>query len=81
MHQLFTMDAYTVVTINTEAGATSHQTRVVRNNLLPAWNEKMAFTDVALGNMMSLALYDHKKLTSDIFLGQVSLARKIVSAN
>lgn len=72
MHAFFTLDAYTVATINTEAGATSQQTRVVRNSLLPVWNQKITFSDVALGNMLSLALYDHKKLTSDVYLGQVS---------
>ena len=72
LHAFFTMDAYTVITISTEAGNTSHQTRVVRNNLTPVWNEKVSFTDVALGNMLSLAIFDHKKLTSDVFLGQVA---------
>lgn len=75
LHAFFTMDAYAVASVSTEAGVTSHQTRVVRNNLMPIWNEKLAFEDVALGNMLSLALYDHKKLTSDVFLGQVGLCQ------
>ena len=74
LHAFFTMDAYTVVTISTEAGITSRQTRVVRNHLMPIWNEKIGFEDVALNNMLTLAIFDHKKLTSDICLGQVHCA-------
>lgn len=72
LHTFFTLDAYAVVTVNTEAGPTSRHTRVVRNNLMPIWNEKIAFEDVALSNMLTLAIFDHKKLTADVHLGQVS---------
>ena len=67
----FTMDAYTVATVSTEAGTTSRQTRVVRNNLMPRWNETISFSDVALSNVFTLAIFDHKKLTSHVSLGQV----------
>ena len=38
---------------------------------MPAWQERLGFSDVALGDTLSLSIFDHKKLTSDLFLGQV----------
>ncbi len=52
---------------------TSHHTKIERNNLQPHWNERCTFEDVALSNNLTVAIFDHKKLSSDIFLGQVSL--------
>ena len=46
--------------------------QVARNTLVPAWQERLGFNDVALGDTVSLAIFDHKKLTSDVFLGQVT---------
>ena len=49
----------------------AHGCQVARNTLVPAWQERLGFSDVALGDTLSLSIFDHKKLTSDLFLGQV----------
>ena len=67
------MDSYSVVSCTSEAGVTSHHTKIERNNLQPHWNERCTFEDVALSNNLTVAIFDHKKLSSDIFLGQVAL--------
>ncbi|KAK9808775.1 hypothetical protein WJX72_003363 [[Myrmecia] bisecta] len=74
LHTFYTMDSYAVVSVSSEAGVTSHQTKVDRNNLQPHWNEHVTFGDVALSNSITVTLFDHKKLTSDVFLGQVGVA-------
>lgn len=66
------MDSYSVVSCTSEAGVTSHHTKIERNNLQPHWNERCTFEDVALSNNLTVAIFDHKKLSSDIFLGQVA---------
>lgn len=74
LHAFFTMDAYTVATVSSGAAGiapTSRQTRVFRNSLTPSWNETLSFSDVPSVASLRLALYDHKKLTSDVYLGQV----------
>ena len=50
--------------------------QVARNTLTPGWHERLGFSDVALGDSITLALFDHKKLTADVFLGQVSLTAR-----
>ena len=47
-------------------------TQVARNTLMPGWHERLGFSDVALGDTVTLAIYDHKKLTADLFMGQAS---------
>ncbi|KAL3144166.1 hypothetical protein ABBQ32_003950 [Trebouxia sp. C0010 RCD-2024] len=74
MHTFYTMDSYTVVSCTSEAGVTSHHTKIERNNLQPHWNERCIFEDVALSNSLTVAIFDHKKLSSDLFLGQVGVA-------
>ena len=69
------MDSYSVVSCSSEAGVTSHHTKIERNNLQPHWNERCIFQDVALSNSLTVAIFDHKKLSSDLFLGQVCLSR------
>lgn len=71
LHTFYTMDSYTVVSCTSEAGVTSHHTKIERNNLQPHWNERCIFEDVALSNSLTVAIFDHKKLSSDLFLGQV----------
>ena len=71
LHAFYTMDSYTVVSCTSEAGVTSHHTKIERNNLQPHWNERCIFEDVALSNSLTVAIFDHKKLSSDLFLGQV----------
>jgi len=73
LHTFYTMDSYSVVSCTSEAGVTSHHTKIERNNLQPHWNERCTFEDVALSNNLTVAIFDHKKLSSDIFLGQVAL--------
>lgn len=73
LHAFYTMDSYTVVSCTSEAGVTSHHTKIERNNLQPHWNERCIFEDVALSNSLTVAIFDHKKLSSDLFLGQVSI--------
>lgn len=73
LHTFYTMDSYTVVSCTSEAGVTSHHTKIERNNLQPHWNERCIFEDVALSNSLTVAIFDHKKLSSDLFLGQVCL--------
>ena len=73
LHTFYTMDSYTVVSCTSEAGVTSHHTKIERNNLQPHWNERCIFEDVALSNSLTVAIFDHKKLSSDLFLGQVRL--------
>lgn len=73
LHTFYTMDSYTVVSCTSEAGVTSHHTKIERNNLQPHWNERCVFEDVALSNSLTVAIFDHKKLSSDLFLGQVCL--------
>ena len=72
LHTFYTMDSYSVVSCTSEAGVTSHHTKIERNNLQPHWNECCTFEDVALSNNLTVAIFDHKKLSSDIFLGQVA---------
>lgn len=72
LHTFYTMDSYSVVSCTSEAGVTSHHTKIERNNLQPHWNERCTFEDVALSNNLTVAIFDHKKLSSDIFLGQVA---------
>lgn len=74
LHSFYTMDAYAVVTCSGDGGLSSCQTRVERNNMQPHWNERCSFPDAALGNSVLVALFDHNKLTSDVFLGQVGCA-------
>ena len=71
LHSFYTMDAYAVVTCSGDGGLSSCQTKVERNNMQPHWNERCSFPDAALGNSVLVALFDHNKLTSDVFLGQV----------
>ena len=71
LHTFYTMDSYSVVSCTSEAGVTSHHTKIERNNLQPHWNERCNFDDVALTNSLTVAIFDHKKLSSDVFLGQV----------
>ena len=71
LHTFYTMDSYSVVSCTSEAGVTSHHTKIERNNLQPHWNERCVFEDVALSNSLTVAIFDHKKLSSDLFLGQV----------
>ncbi|KAK9809768.1 hypothetical protein WJX73_004442 [Symbiochloris irregularis] len=76
LHAFFTMDAYTEATVSSgESGMpnTSRQTRVFRNSLTPSWNETLSFSDIPFIASLTLALYDHKKLTSDVYLGQAQL--------
>ncbi|DBA93880.1 TPA: hypothetical protein ACH3X3_013925 [Trebouxia sp. C0006] len=73
LHTFYTMDSYSVVSCTSEAGVTSHHTKIERNNLQPHWNERCTFEDVALSNNLTVAIFDHKKLSSDIFLGQVGV--------
>ena len=75
LHTFYTMDSYSVVSCSSEAGVTSHHTKIERNNLQPHWNERCIFQDVALSNSLTVAIFDHKKLSSDLFLGQVCLSR------
>ena len=72
LHTFYTMDSYSVVSCTSEAGVTSHHTKIERNNLQPHWNERCTFDDVALSNSLTVAIFDHKKLSSDVFLGHVS---------
>ena len=71
LHSFYTIDGYVQVTVNSEAGATSLATRSERGHMSPVWNQMLAFSDVALGNTFTVSLYDHKKLSSDVLLGQV----------
>lgn len=71
LHTFYTMDSYGVVSCTSEVGVTSHHTKIERNNLQPHWNERCTFEDVALCNSLTVAIFDHKKLSSDLFLGQV----------
>ncbi|KAL0042783.1 hypothetical protein WJX79_011021 [Trebouxia sp. C0005] len=73
LHTFYTMDSYSVVSCTSEAGVTNHHTKIERNNLQPHWNERCTFEDVALSNNLTVAIFDHKKLSSDIFLGQVGV--------
>lgn len=82
LHAFFSMDAYAVVTVsNDEAGmpAAFRQTRVFRNSLTPSWNESLSFSGIQSASSLTLALYDHKKLTSDIYLGQVCLLPPVIA--
>jgi hypothetical protein len=71
LHSFYTIDGYVQVTVNSEAGATSLSTRSERGNVSPVWNQMLTFSDVALGNTLTVSLFDHKKLSSDVLLGQV----------
>jgi len=71
LHSFYTIDGYVQVTVNSEAGATSLATRSERGHVSPVWNQMLAFSDVALGNTFTVSLFDHKKLSSDVLLGQV----------
>ena len=59
------------ITADALALSCAHACQVARNTLVPAWQERLGFSDVALGDTLSLSIFDHKKLTSDLFLGQV----------
>ena len=78
LHAFYTMDSYTVVSCTSEAGVTSHHTKIERNNLQPHWNERCMFEDVALSNSLTVAIFDHKKLSSDLFLGQVGVRHLVI---
>ena len=71
LHSFYTLDGYVQVTVNTEAGPMSQNTKIERGNVAPVWNKMLTFSDVALGNTITISLFDHKKLSSDVLLGQV----------
>ena len=71
LQSFYTIDGYVQVAVNTESGVTSLSTKTERGNVAPVWNKMLAFSDVALGNTFTVSLYDHKKLSSDVLLGQV----------
>ena len=67
------------VTVNSEAGVTSQTTKTERGNVAPVWNKMLTFSDVALGNTFTVSLFDHKKLSSDVLLGQASSSKHLAS--
>lgn len=75
LHSFYTIDGYATVTVNSEAGSTSLSTKVERGNVAPRWNQQLVFSDVALGSSFTVALHDHKMLSSDVLLGQVAPVR------
>lgn len=72
LQSFYTVDGYVQVTVNSEAGVTSQSTKAERGNVAPVWNKMLTFSDVALGNTFNVSLFDHKMLSSDVLLGQVS---------
>ena len=71
LQSFYTINGYVQVTVNTEAGATSRSTKADRSNVAPVWHQMLTFSDVALGNTFTVSLYDQKRLSSDVLLGQV----------
>lgn len=74
LQSLYTINGYVTVTVNSEAGSTGQSTKAERSNVAPIWNKMLTFSDVALGNTFTVSLFDHKRLSSDVLLGQVSWA-------
>lgn len=72
LQSFYTIDGYVQVTVNSEVGVTSQSTNTGRGNMAPVWNKMLTFSDVALGNTFTVSLFDHKKLSSDVLLGQVT---------
>ena len=72
LQSFYTIDGYVQVTVNSESGPTSLMTKTARGNVGPIWNKVLTFADVALGNTFTVSLYDHKKLSPDVLLGQAS---------
>jgi Ca2+-dependent lipid-binding protein len=64
-------DTYAVATCSCGGGHVRHQTPVERNSLQPRWNQRFAFDNVALTDCVSVAVFDRKKISADICLGQV----------
>lgn len=81
LQSFYTIDGYVQVTVNSEAGPTSLMTKTARGNVGPIWNKMLTFSDVALGNTFTVSLYDHKKLSADVLLGQASSCFKILRLN
>lgn len=70
LHSFYTIDGYVQVTVYSEAGPVSLSTKSERGTAGPVWNKMLTFSDVALGNTVTVSLYDHKKLSADVLLGQ-----------
>lgn len=71
LHGFYAIDGYVQVAVHSEAGDTALATKAERGSLAPVWNKALAFADVALGNSVTVSLFDHKKLSADVLIGQV----------
>lgn len=75
MNSFHAMDTYVQITVTSELGSMTCNTRSERGGRDPKWNQTLGFSDVPLGSTITLNLLDKKKLTADVLLGQASLLK------
>ena len=69
------VDAYAAVSLETEAGVVTARTPPERRRLTqPKWQHDLAFPDAALSHSVTFAVSCHRRLSSSILVGQVTLA-------
>jgi len=60
-----------LVICESHSGQQTHQTAVQKGTLNPVWQEAVTFSEVATTDMLIVQLWDHKKFTSNVCMGEV----------
>lgn len=75
LNTFHSIDAYVQVSVVSEMGSTLLSTRPERGGRDPKWHQLLSFSEVPLGSSIIFSLFDRKKLTADVLLGQVRGSR------